>query len=132
MAVTKLYEAQAAVFQRLEADIDLNSRVSGVFDYVPEETAFPYVVLGRVLSTPLKTKTTIGENVEITLDIWSDYKGKKETIDIANIMKNALSNELTVAGAFLLSQDITSVEVLEEVNDLYHGIIICEIKLDLE
>jgi hypothetical protein len=127
--VTKLFEAQSAVFSRLQSTL---SDVEGIFDYVPEKTEFPYVVLGRTYATPQKTKTSTGERIEVTLDIWSDSKGKKETIKIVNEIEASLAAELSVEGAFLLSQEITSVEVLEEVNSLYHGTVVFEILLDLE
>jgi hypothetical protein len=127
--VTKLFETQSAVFTRLKSGL---VSVEGVFDYVPEKTEFPYVVLGRTFATPQKTKTSTGERIEVTFDVWSDSKGKKETIHIVNEIEASLAEELTVEGAFVISQEITSIEVLEEVNNLYHGTVVFEILLDLE
>jgi len=128
--VTKLFEVQEAIYARLTAE--LGNKVNGVFDYVPEDTKFPYVVIGRVQSTPERTKTTVGERVEVELDIWSSAKGKKETINIVNLIEGALEDELTIPGADLIEQDITSIEVLEEINDLYHGTVVFEVLLDME
>lgn len=127
--MTKLFEAQGAVFSRLEPTL---TTIEGIFDYVPEKTEFPYVVIGRTYATPNKTKTSTGERIEVTLDVWSDSKGKKETIKIVNEIEASLAEELTVEGAFVISQEITSIEVLEEVNNLYHGTVVFEILLDLE
>lgn len=130
--MTKLYEVQESLFQRLDSDNDLKEKVVGVFDYVPEETNFPYVVLGRIFSTPANTKTTEGENVEVTIDVWSMDTGKKETVDIMKAIEASLTEELAVEDAFVIDQKIKSREVLEEINDLYHGTIIFEILIDLE
>src|SRR5690606_7685588 len=92
----------------------------------------PYIVIGRVQSTPERTKTTIGERIEVELDIWSSAKGKKETINIVNLIEDALEGELTIPGADLIDQDITSIEVLEEINDLYHGTVVFVILLDMD
>lgn len=127
--MTKLFEAQSAVFTRLQSTL---TSVEGVFDYVPDKTEFPYVVLGRTYATPNKTKTSTGERIEVTLDVWSDSKGKKETIKIVNDIEASLTDELIVEGAFLIDQKINSIEVLEEVNNLYHGTVVFEILLDLE
>lgn len=128
--MTKLFEVQEAIYARLTAE--LGNKVNGVFDYVPEDTKFPYVVIGRLQSTPERTKTTVGERVEVELDIWSSAKGKKETISIVNLIKDALDEELPIPGADLIDQDITSIEVLEEMNDLYHGTVVFEVLLDME
>lgn len=128
--MTKLFEVQEAIYARLTAE--LGNKVNGVFDYVPEDTKFPYVVIGRLQSTPERTKTTVGERVEVELDIWSSAKGKKETISIVNLIKDALDEELSIPGVDLIDQDITSVEVLEEINDLYHGTVVFEVLLDME
>ena len=128
--MTKLFEVQEAIYARLTTE--LGNKVNGVFDYVPEDTKFPYVVIGRVQSTPERTKTTVGERVEVELDIWSSAKGKKETISIVNLIKDALDEELSIPGVDLIDQDITSIEVLEEINDLYHGTVVFEVLLDME
>ena len=125
--MTKLFEAQEAMFKRLNEHVEYP-----VYDYVPEESKFPYVVLGRVYSTPERTKTTDGERIEATIDVWSRSKGKKETISIIKNIEAALSEDLTVEGAFLLDQKVNSREVLEEVSSLYHGTITFELLLDLE
>jgi len=128
--VTKLFEVQEAIYARLTAE--LGNKVNGVFDYVPEDTKFPYIVIGRVQSTPERTKTTVGERIEVELDIWSSAKGKKETISIVNLIKDALDEELSIPGVDLIEQDITNIEVLEEINDLYHGTVVFEVLLDME
>lgn len=130
--MTRLYEAQKAVFQRLQTDEALMSAINGIHDYVPDETNFPYIVFGRSYSEPYKTKTSIGERIELQIEIWSATKGKEETINIIKLMEVALTEELTVEDAFLISQEVKSREVLEEAIDLFHGTIVFEILLDLE
>lgn len=128
--MTKLFETQEAIYKRLTDE--LGDKVNGIFDYVPEDTRFPYIVIGRIYSEPENTKTTIGERIEIDLDIWSSAKGKKETINIVNLIKNALEDDLVIPGADVIDQEIKSIEVLEEINDLYHGTVVFEVLLDLE
>lgn len=130
--MTKLYETQSAVYNRLANDQELAKAITGVHDAVPDGENFPYIVLGRSFSQNVNTKTTIGERIEHTIDIWSGAKGKKETINIINLLEAALTEELDVNGAFLLSQEVKSREVLEEANDLYHGTVVLEILLDTE
>ncbi|MFC0559683.1 DUF3168 domain-containing protein [Halalkalibacter alkalisediminis] len=130
--MTKLYDAQVSVFKRLESNLELMEQITDTYDYVPSETDFPYIVLGRAYSTPEKTKTTDGERIEITLDIWSIYQGKKETVEIMKLVEASLIEDLLIEDALVISQEVKSREVLEEANDLYHGTVIFEILLDLE
>lgn len=123
---------QKAVFHRLQTDEALMSAINGIHDYVPDETNFPYIVFGRSYSEPYKTKTSIGERIELQIEIWSATKGKEETINIIKLMEVALTEEITVEDAFLISQEVKSREVLEEAIDLFHGTIVFEILLDLE
>ncbi|WP_028977411.1 DUF3168 domain-containing protein [Sporolactobacillus terrae] len=129
---TEILNVQDAVFQRLANDPGLSAVVTGIFDKVPETKNFPYVVLGRCYATPYRTKSTDGERIELTLDIWSGDNGKKETIDIANLIGAALEDPLSLDSADLFSQELKSIEVLEEVTDLFHGTLVYEFILDKE
>lgn len=108
------------------------NKITGIFDYIPENTNFPYVVFGRIYITPETTKTTMGERIEITLDIWSGAKGKRESIEVVNSIDDSLSDDLKVPGADVIEQKIKSIEILEETNDLFHGTVVFEILLDME
>lgn len=130
--MTKLFEVQQSIFSRLSNYAALNQSANGVFDFVPEQTKFPYVVLGRVYYTPENTKTTKGARIEVTIDVWSASKGKKETYDIVEVIGESLEDELVIPGVDVIDQEIKSIEVLEEVNDLYHGTVIFEVLIDLE
>ncbi|SFG10643.1 DUF3168 domain-containing protein [Sporolactobacillus nakayamae] len=129
---TEILNVQDAVFQRLANDPGLSSAVTGIFDKVPENEQFPYVVFGRCYGTPYRTKSTDGERIELTLDIWSGDNGKKETIDLVNLIGAALEEDLSLEHADIFSQEIKSLEVLEEINDLFHGTLVYEFILDKE
>lgn len=130
--MTKLYEVQQAIYERLINDEELNEKITGIFDAVPDESPFPYIVLGRIYSEPSDTKTSKGWRVEQILDVWSASKGKKETISIIESIKNALEEELSIDGVFVISQQLRNIEILEEVVDLFHGTVTYEILIDLE
>ncbi|MGW2547493.1 DUF3168 domain-containing protein, partial [Kitasatospora sp. NPDC001574] len=66
---------QAALYTALTADEQLTAMVTGVFDYVPEDTAYPYVVLGEAIETPHNTHDRYGRQTAITLHVWSQYRG---------------------------------------------------------
>lgn len=124
----KIIEFQEAIYSRLKNLPGVN----GVFDYVPEDTKFPYIVLGRAYAEPEYTKTTTGERIEITIDVWSGAKGKREAVEIINAISEALENDLEIPEAVTLDQGIRNIEVLQEINDLFRGTVTFEIIIDLE
>lgn len=128
--MTKLYEVQEAVYRRLSCDTALSSMVKGIFDYVPEKTSPPYVTLSRIYSEPLDTKTSTGEIVTLTIDVFSEAKGKKESINILKQIEASLTPELEVEGAFLMVQSVVSREIQEIAESLYQATIEYRIKLD--
>ncbi|AGN89324.1 DUF3168 domain-containing protein [Paenibacillus larvae] len=128
--MTKLYEVQEAVYRRLTSDTALMPMIKGVYDYVPEKTLLPYVTFSRVYSEPFETKTSTGEIVTLTLDVFSEAKGKKESIHILKQIEASLTPELEVEGAFLMDQSVVSREVQEIAESLYQATIEYKIKLD--
>lgn len=131
--MTKLFEIQESIFERLSNDNQVLEKVTGIHDAVPDKSVFPYIILGRIYSQPYDTKTSKGWRVEQTFDIWSASKGKKETIGIIESIKKSLnSDDLSIDDAFIIDQKVRSIEILEEVVDLYHGTFIYEILIDVE
>jgi len=90
---TALWPLQQAIFSRLNNNTALNSKITGVFDFVPQDTPFPYVVIGNPTVSPFETKLSYRENIPWTLHCYSDYRGKKETMEILNLMVQALTKE---------------------------------------
>ena len=52
---------QKTVFDALDGDSTLQSLVTDVFDFVPENTAFPYVKIGEETAVDNGTKTLQGK-----------------------------------------------------------------------
>ncbi|MCY7520668.1 DUF3168 domain-containing protein [Paenibacillus larvae] len=114
----------------MSCDTALSSMVKGIFDYVPEKTKMPYVTFPRIYSEQLETKTSDGEVVTLTIDVFSEAKGKKESINILKQIEASLTPELEVEGAFLIDQAVVSREVEEIAESLYQATIEYKIKLD--
>ena len=129
---TKMLELQQKVFSVLNNSQDLKSQVKGVFDYVPEKTVCPYVTFGHVISTPNKSKTDDGETITVTLDIWSESKGRKEAVTILSTIENILEADVELDTAFLISQKVTNREVWEESYGLYHATLEIEFQIEWE
>ena len=90
---------QAALYAALTADSSLMAVVSGVFDWVPEGTAMPYVTIGETLATPRNAHDRFGRRHVTTVHVWSDQQGFKETNSIMTLIVQALDHQvLTVVG----------------------------------
>ncbi len=86
------FELQKSVFTVLNsANITdaAGSAITGVFDDVPEGTAYPYIVVGEESSNNVSTKSLDMHEHTLTIHTWSQYRGLKE---IKVIMKQIYDN----------------------------------------
>lgn len=121
---TALLELQKALFARLTSNAELMEVVKGVYDYVPEQTSFPYVSLGEVTNTAFDSKTSIGENIVWPIHTWSMYRGKAESYQIINLILAALKEPLPIGGGFSMQsmQPLRPIVIKDAVSSAYHGI----------
>lgn len=90
---TKIISVIKSLLSVLRANIkDLG--VKYVLDYVPEQNAMPYVVLGEVSTMNDGVKKSYGENINIDIEIWSRNKGKYKDLLTAKKIQDILSEEL--------------------------------------
>ena len=87
------FELQKSLFSRLNGGsiVDENDQaITGVFDDVPEGTAYPYVVIGEETATNIGTKDKDMHEYTPTLHVWSQYRGMRDVIqtDIPNATVN--------------------------------------------
>jgi len=121
---TSLSPLQTALFQRLSSDSAVTGLVTGVFDYVPEGTVFPYIRIGEPTVTPQVTKTTYGEQVSVVIHAWSQYRGKKEAYDILNACLAATTSPLQVNGFDLFDQRVDQLQVFDDIDGMTkHGVL---------
>ena len=91
---TAAYEVQRAVYNALSTDTLLLPLITGVYDDVPEGTAFPYVVLGDETETNKpSTLRDQGRESTITIHIWSRAKGMGEAKLIAEKIIDRLNDQ---------------------------------------
>lgn len=73
---------QQAVYSALTGDTTLMTMISGVYDRVPENAAFPYIALGAIQSRDWSSKTSNGTACVLVLHVWSRGGGRKQSADI--------------------------------------------------
>jgi hypothetical protein len=113
-----LFNAQNALYTALAASGAIQSLLGSpprVYDHVPPGANFPYIAFGAISVQPHDTKTEIGFEQILTLDIWSRYRGSKEAKDIMQACYDALHRAtLSVSNeVFLLSEFHSADLVLE-------------------
>jgi hypothetical protein len=100
------FPIQTAVYTLLDADVDESGAgtlgalgVEGVFDEVTEGTNKPYVVVGEAYETPDNSHDRKGRRTVITIHVWSDQQGFKESVEIADRIVDLLDHtSLTITG----------------------------------
>ena len=115
---------QKTIFDALDTDSTLQSKVTDVYDFVPENTAFPYVKLGEDTAIDNGTKTLQGNEHTLVVHTFSRYRGSKEIKDImARIYTVLHESSLTVSGASLVNLRFEFSDVLKENDGLTtHGL----------
>ena len=97
---------QKAIFQKLSADAALNARIGagGIVDRVIARRAFPFIVIGEIITNDWSTSTEPGEEHLVTLEIWSDKDGHSEVQVLADQVRDLLHNQpLDLTGAVLVN-----------------------------
>jgi hypothetical protein len=98
------FNLASAVYSRLTGDATLMGLVEGVYDDVPQDTAYPYIVVGEETTLNAGTKTLDGLEYTLTIHVWSRYRGLKETKQIMQRIYALLHTyDLAVTGASLVN-----------------------------
>src|ERR1041384_5327301 len=89
------FALQQAVYAALASNADLQALIGfppRLFDYMPRESAFPYLVLGDETCSDWSTATELGSEHLFTVHAWSRNAGHREAKQIADIIRTALHN----------------------------------------
>lgn len=118
-------ELQKTIFDTLSGDSTITSTYgANVYDYVPDNSSFPYIKVGEETSVDNGTKTLQGNEHTLVIHTFSQYRGSKE---VKNIMSRiyALLHEssLSVSGASLVNLRFEFSDVIKENDGLTtHGL----------
>ena len=117
-------ELQKSIFNALDGDSTLQNLVTDVYDFVPENTVFPYVKVGEETSLDNGTKTLQGNEHTLVIHSFSRYRGSKEVKEIMSRIYALLhESSLSVSGASLVNLRFEFSDVIKE-NDGFtsHGL----------
>jgi hypothetical protein len=100
-----------------------------VYDHVPEQKVYPYIVIADAFSGDEgDDKSNFGRSVTQRINIWSDYRGKKECEDIADAIAALVDTSLTVTG-FQVIHVTHSADFSRENESVYRGMVDIELFL---
>ena len=99
------WELQKAVFTALSGNVTGLSGVNvSIYDDVPENTSYPYVVIGEETASNNGTKTVDGLEHTLTIHAWSQYRGRREIKEIMqSVYENLHNTDISVSGASLVN-----------------------------
>lgn len=99
MSMLPMSEVQAALYTALTGDGLLMAMVTGVYDHVPPQAAFPYIVFEEASVSPWGLLRVHAHGCVFQLDIYSRKGGQKEVMQIAARLHALLHGAaLTVSG----------------------------------
>ncbi|MFQ5467971.1 MAG: DUF3168 domain-containing protein [Kiloniellaceae bacterium] len=127
MTASSLWPLQQAVFAALGGDPALKALIGDparVFDHVPANSAFPYVVIGEATARDWDTKTDPGMEQNLSVHTWSRARGAKETKQIMAAIVATLDHApLAVAGHALVLIRFEFAQTLVDPDGLtHHGV----------
>lgn len=96
---------QKAVYQALSADSTLGTLITGIYDAVPENTNYPYVVFSGSSQENLESLAGHRERVRLQLTVFSRSNGRKQAQTILNRIHIILHHaNLTLDAGYTLHQ----------------------------
>ena len=101
------FELQKSVFSALNGASITDaggSAITGIFDDVPEGTAYPYIVIGEETAIDVSAKDKDIFEHTLTIHIWSQYRGRRDIKDIMKQVHDTLhDSSLSVTGASMVN-----------------------------
>lgn len=140
--MTAFYELFAAVYDKLIGDETIKKLVykpktgkmtrdyAGVYDSVPDNAPFPYIVIGEPLETDFGVKLKTTYETSLTIHTWSDKAGKTESFALIEAVSNALAASLFVENYRVEDMKVTTRRIFDDIDGvLRHGVYTVEYTL---
>ncbi len=92
---------QQAIYGVLDGDATLGAMVGGVYDRVPEGSAYPYLVFGDGRSRDVQAIATEDEDISLRIEVYSRSGGRKEALGIVARVHDVLDDQTISLGGGL-------------------------------
>lgn len=81
------------IYTALTSNSTLMAKITGVFDVVPEGQASPYISLGYQQAVRGRLLNESENTWYFNIDIWSNYQGRKEVLELAELVVQSFKPE---------------------------------------
>lgn len=127
MPLDASWDLQKNIYETLSSDTTITALLGGahIYDRVPRHVVPPYITLGQSVARDWSTGTEEGHEHILTLHIWSQVNGKKQTFEIISALRDALHDtdlQLTDHHLINLRHEFSDARV-EADGEHMHGII---------
>ena len=122
---TGQFALQTAVYSTLSSDSNLTSTLgAGVYDDVPQGSAYPFVQIGDDATKDYSTKDVSGSETTLNLHVWSQNHGSKQAKDIMDRIHTLLHDtNLTVTGFNFINNRMEFSDIVRDPDGITrHGI----------
>lgn len=92
------FSLQIAIFSLLNADDTLMQQVSGIYDFVPDDAAYPFITLGENNVSDWSNAENQGTQHQFSLRIFSRNSGRKEAANIMEQLVMLLHQGVSISG----------------------------------
>lgn len=117
---------QKAIYSRLTSDAPLMAKLTGVFDFIPDNQAYPFIQIGEVDFSPFDTQTFDGFEGMVTINLWhrSGSRGRAALHDIQNDVYNLLHKWIpSISGYTVVSMRFDFSNIIVDPDAVtYHGV----------
>lgn len=106
-----------------------------VYDDVPKNAKCPYIKLGTNRGNDNSNKTNLAYKDYQYIDVFSEYRGKKEVMQIMKQVNDLLQNKTITLENMQAFLYLSSSEILEQKDaegKYYHGILIYRIETQMK
>ena len=124
MSVDAQIDLQTAIYNSLTGDTTLMASINGVFDFVPQETNYPYVTIGNDDYTWFGSMGKDGGQYNVQIDIWTQQENREECKNIMKLVSDFLHNgSLIITNNVHISTRLDFQETVQESDNFtHHGI----------
>ncbi|WP_228995326.1 DUF3168 domain-containing protein [Streptomyces sp. DH8] len=114
-APTPMLPVQGALVSLLRGDTALKALAPSVYDYLPEDVPYPFIVVGEATETADNSHDRFGRQTVVTLHVWSQYRGYAQVLRIGARINALLDHQpLAVPG---LDHIVTRYEFSQTLTD---------------
>ncbi|WP_321397385.1 DUF3168 domain-containing protein [Emcibacter sp.] len=93
MSLSVLNRLQESVYGVLAGSTELNNRLGGIFDHVPESASLPYLAIGDMSVRDWSSKSFSGFEILFDLHLWSGKSGGLEIRELADLAHDLVTAE---------------------------------------